>query len=345
MAIQHRSQIETSIGRLNQTAYGTATAAGASNFRRIISTSQEVGDLDTQFQDDAGYDQGSDLAQDVWAITNSSGLTLSPDFCFQDLGYFLKDVLGSYAVSGTGPYTHTFTPLNVNTTRQLPSRSILKKYGGIKTVLFRDMVCKSGSITFAKTGRITTSFQYGGSGYYEENRASEASPSLTSDREWAYNGQYLGFKFTDATPTETTYTCAIEQGVLTWNNPEADPGYRQCSSYLVSGDPTSGAVKKEDLVGVRDYMFNCTVRLDSNDPMRGYLKNGTDLELEIVVNGETPADTNLTLTHDRARLIEVREVSDAGGFIGLSIQARLLATSGVIGFSAVLENDVVSYAV
>jgi len=88
MPIQHRSQIETSISRLQQTAYGTARTSGA-DFRRIISDSQDVGDLSTAFQDDAGYDQGTDLANNLWAITNDASLNLTPDFCFQDIGLSL----------------------------------------------------------------------------------------------------------------------------------------------------------------------------------------------------------------------------------------------------------------
>lgn len=344
MAIAHQSQIRTAIGRLNQTAYGTATAAGAANFRNIISDSQEVGDLDTQFQDDAGYDQGSDLAQDVWAITNSSGIVLSPDFCFQDIGYQLKDALGGYAVSGVGPYEHTFTPQNVDTSRQLPSRTIVKRYGGLKFVMFRDMVCKSLVLNFGKTGRIKTQATYGGSGFYEENRASEAIPTIESDREWAYNGQYSGFTFDD-TVSPITYTCAISVGTLTITNPEVDDGYRQCSAYLVADTPESGVVKSEDLVGVREFMFDFTARLDTNDPLRGWLKAGTDVSWATTITGIAANGHSLALTHDRVRIIEAKEVSNVDGFIGISGKARFLATSGVIGFSAVLTNDVVSYAV
>lgn len=344
MAIQHRSQIRTGIGRLNQSSYGTATAAGSGNFRNIISDSQEVGDLDPQFQDDAAYDQGSDLANDVWALTNSSGLTLSPDFNFQDIGYLLKDGLGGYAVSGAGPYEHVFTPQNVNTSRQMPSRTIVKQYGGLKKVMFRDMVQESLVINFGKTGRIKTQATYRGSGFYAEDRGSEALPSIETDREFAYNGQYSGFTFTDGVPNSQAYTCAISVGTLSLNNPAVDDGYRQCSSYLVSGDPESGVVKSEDLVGVREYMFNFTARLDSSDRLRGWLKAGTDVSWATTITGIVSNGHSLALTHDKVRIIEAKEVSEVDGFIGISGKCQFLATSGVIGFEATLTNDVTSYA-
>jgi hypothetical protein len=132
MPATHISQIETSISRLPQSAYGTARAAGA-DWRRILNDAQTVGDLDTAFEDDAGYDAGSDLANDIWAITNDSAVPLTPDFCFQDAPFLIHDVLGGYSVSGPdgGLYTHVQTPQSMNTSRQLPQRTVLKKYGGI----------------------------------------------------------------------------------------------------------------------------------------------------------------------------------------------------------------------
>lgn len=462
MPIQHRSQIETSISRLQQTAYGTARTSGA-DYRRIISDSQDVGDLSTAFQDDAGYDQGTDLANDLWAITNDASLNLTPDFCFQDIGYLLMDALGGYAVSqlDAGPYQHVFTPQNVNTSRQLGQRTILKKYGGLKLVLFRDMVAENLSISGGKTGRIKVSASYRGSGYYEEDPAGYSSPAIVDDREWAYNGQLAALRFssnaagtaqvetataagtvsgagnakatvtsanltgspivvtfavamsdtaaawaakcraalranavinkrfivsgsstsiiltdrikaandatlnialdndtsTGITPAATSadstagvaatyqnYSCNLETWSLQLNNPAGDDGYRQCSDYLVSGDPLSGAVRKEHLLGVRDYMFDFTARLDSGDAMRGWLKAGTELSLDIPIFGIDANDHSLVIQHNKVRVIEAKEIPDAGGYIGISGKCRLMGDSGSIGLTATLINNVTSYS-
>lgn len=458
MAIQHRSQIETSISRLQQTAYGTARAAGA-DWRRIISDSQEVADLDTAFGDDAGHDQGTDLANDMWALTHDSSIALTPDFCFQDAGFLLIDALGGYAVSqlDSGPYQHVFTPQSASTSRQLGSRTILKKYGSLKLLLLRDMVCEGFSLSGAKTGRIKMRGQYRGSGYYEEDPASYVSPAIVADREWAYNGQLSALRLrtggtaqvetataagTASTPgnavltltsanltgspiainvaltnenasaqaakyraalranstihkrfvisstganivltdriraandatlnlaiaaggtgitaaptsadtttgvagTYGSYSCNLETWTLNWNNPPGGDGYRQCSDNLVADNPQSGVVRKEFLFGARNGTFEFTARLDTSDPMRGWLKQGTDLALDIPIFGVDANDHSLVVTHDRVRVIEAKEIPDADGFIGISGKCNLMATNGSIGLSATLINNVSSYS-
>lgn len=195
MAVQHKSQIKTSFSRLNQTSYGTART-NSDDFVRIISDSQETGTHETSFTNDAGYDQGTDMAQDIWAETVNSGVSVSPDFCFQDIGYLLKDALGGYAVTtlDTGLYRHVFTPQDVSTSRQLPSRTILKDYGSIGLWLFRDMVNSALTISGGKTGRIKVNGTYVGSGYINENAESSsyASAALGSGKDYAYSGQVSG---------------------------------------------------------------------------------------------------------------------------------------------------------
>jgi hypothetical protein len=421
MAIQHRSQIETSISRLDQTAYGTARAY-SDDWRRIISDTQDVGELSTEFQDDAGYDQGTDLANDLWAVKNDSSIALTPDFCFQDAGFLLKDALGGYAVSQleTGPYLHTFTPQNVNTSRQLPSRTILKKYGSLGLYLFRDMVSEQFSLSGGKNGRLKMKGQYKGSGYYAIDPASYTSPAIVADREWGYAQQLASLRLNTggtsqvetATPAGTAnapgnatltltsanltgspiavvvalagtenaaaqagkfraalranrvinsrfritgsstviltdrfkaandgslnlaivgnattgitdvassanttagvagtsqgYSCNLETWMLTLNNPKGDDGYRQCDSYLVDGDPLSGAIRSEHLLGVRDFSLEFTARLDSSDPLRGWMKAGTQFSLLIPIFGIDSNDHSLVISHDVCRVVDVQ---------------------------------------
>lgn len=462
MPIQHRSQISTAISRLNQSAYGTALGAGA-DYRRIISDSQEVAEWSQAFEDDAGYDQGSDLAQEMWLLSHSSGFDLTPDFCFQDIGFLLKDALGGYSVSqlDAGPYQHIFTPQNVNTSRQLPSRTMLKQLGGLGVFLYRDMRNMSFRLSGGKLGRLKVAASYRGSGWVEKDPASYVLPAIVDDREYAYAQQVAGgielatggtaqvetataagtitgagnisvivtsanltgspiallvaaagtetptqwaalvraalrantvinkrfivggsgtaISLTDriraandatlnialdngtttgitpapssanttagvaATSTQS-YSCDLETWELMLDNPAVEEGYRQCSSFLETGNPESGVVRSEDLLGVRNYTFNFTARLNTGDPLRTYINAGTDLRLRIPIFGIDANDHSLIITHDRARISSVNEVPDVGGFIGINGQATLMATSGVIGLTATLVNNVVSYS-
>jgi hypothetical protein len=120
-----------------------------------------------------------------------TGIEINPKLNFQDIGIQLHRALGGYAVSGPdgGLYTHTFTPQSMNTSRQLPASTFLKKYGGLRLEMLPDMVTSNLTITGSKTGRLSTSQSFVGSGDYEKDPSGYTSPAITSDREYAYGGQ------------------------------------------------------------------------------------------------------------------------------------------------------------
>lgn len=204
------SQLERSISRLPQTAYGAPWGSGAS-FRRIISESRAIADAKTTFVDDANYDNGSDVASEKWAETSDVSGALNPKFCFQDIGYFLLWALGGYSVSGpvASQYTHVFTPQAMNTSRQLPVRTMLEKWGGLNLRMLPDMYCSQLKLSGGKSGRLSTSATLLGSGAYADNPAGYTSPAIVADREWGYGGQ-ANFSFNDkiGTKQKTTATAA-----------------------------------------------------------------------------------------------------------------------------------------
>jgi hypothetical protein len=460
MAPTHPSSIERSISRLNQTDYATAAVAGA-DYRRIISDSYALASRTTQFADDAGYDNGSDIASEKWATTADATAAFTPKFCFQDMGFFLKDALGAYAVAGSAaPYIHTFTPQNMNTSRQLPARTYLEKQGGLKLVMVPSLVCTQLTISGGKMDRLSVSAQYTGSGKYSTDPASYVSPAVVTDREYAYGSQAF-FRFSDnddgtaqqetvvavgtvtgtgtaaitvtaagmagspltINPTVTsgdtpavwadkvrialrnnlvisnffsvtgstdtiilsarvkaandasmaisldngtstgittgtssdttagvagdyqTYTCDLETWSLTIDLPPVEPGYRQCSDYVIAGIPTSGQTRSEFYVGMRKFTFNWTARLATGDKTRDWVQNGTDVTLEIPIVGTDAGNSSLRITHTKCIIDGVEDVPDVGGWIGLQGSADLMSVSGAIPFTAVLMNDVASYAV
>jgi hypothetical protein len=463
MPITHSSQIETSISRLAQTAYGTPRT-NADDFRRIISDSVNVANKSLSFEDDAAYDNGSDLAVETWATVADSSIDITPKLNFQDIGYQLHRALGAVSTSGPdgGLYTHVFTPQSMNTSRQLPASTFLKKYGGLRLEMLPDMVSTSLNITGGKQGRLSTSQSFIGSGDFEKNPAGYTSPAITSDREYAYAGQatirlaqsgvgtrqvetataagtattpgtanliltaagLTGSPLTvpvaiagtenataqgalfrtalransvvramfevtgsganvvltkwlkeanDATlnleisangtgitgvassanttagvvGTGENLSCLLESWSLVLNNPTADDGYRQCSDYITAGDPASGQIRKEYLVGARDYMFNFSQRDDGNSNTETWMRAGTTVELEIPIIGVEANDYSLRINHTRARVIQANPITNAGGdFIGLDGVLKLQAAAagdGSIPFTATLVNNIVSY--
>lgn len=457
----HPSQIERSISRLNETAYGTPRA-NSDDFRRIISSSRALAQESRAWQDDAGYDNGSDVASDKWQTTLGYGVPFTPDFCFQDIGFFLKDFLGGYAVAGAAaPYIHTFTPQSMSVSRQMPSRTYLENITGLDLTRFTSIVGTRAAVSWGKMGRITTSFQYEASGKRDTNPSGYTSPAVTADREWAYASQIPYLRYFDnavgtaqvetatalgsitgagnvavvvtsanlagspitlqvpvagtetasqwadkvrialrnnvviftrfdvsgsgaaiiltdrvrgandatlnisldngtstgvttaATSANTTagvigdtqsYTCDMESGTLTIDQPPSDPGYRTCSPYVVADQPRSGQIRSEFYVGARKFGLTFGARLAAGDKTRDWMEKGTVVTLQIPIIGIDANNASLEIVHTRAIIDDAQRVPDLNGFVGINGSLDLMSNSGSFPLTAVLMNDVASYS-
>lgn len=216
MSTTDKSQINTWMSRLPQSAYGVARANDA-DFRNVISNTQETfeGIGAPEFADDTGYDNGSDIASDIWAVKNNTAVNMPFDFNFQDLGYHLYDALGGYSVSGAGPYTHVFTPQNEDTSRQLPCRTVLKKYGGLETLLVRDACLTNLGIQGATEDKLKVTSQRTGSGFYEVNPSGYNRPAIETDRIYGFAQQARFWLDVAADGTAQVETATIAVTVVT----------------------------------------------------------------------------------------------------------------------------------
>jgi hypothetical protein len=202
----HESQLERSISRLVQTNYATPRTSG-DDYRRIISASRSILAAKTNFVDDGGYDNGSDVPSEKWAETSSVDGPMNPMYNFQDAGYFWLWALGGYSVSGPdgGLYTHVFTPQNMNTSRQLPVRTVLEKWGGLNLRMLPSVYCSQYDTSGGKSGRLAQSLTLVGSGAYTDNPGGYVSPPIVSDREYGYGGQ-ASFRLDNKTGTKQVDT-------------------------------------------------------------------------------------------------------------------------------------------
>jgi hypothetical protein len=200
MAIQHSSAVSTAISRLRETAYGTQRLS-SDDFRRIISETRAVGRDTLNMGNDAGYETGVDIPTEYWGETSETGFDINPKLNFQDIGYQLDMALGGYSVSGPDGalYTHVFTPQDMGVSRQLPSRTGMKKYGS-SLELYPSLVSTAFSITFGKMGRISTSQSFVGNGDIKDNPASYTMPAtnVAPLREYGYASQAAGIGVSEA---------------------------------------------------------------------------------------------------------------------------------------------------
>jgi len=139
------------------------------------------------------------------------------------------------------------------------------------------------------------------------------------------------------------YSCELESWTLNLSNPTADDGYRVCSSYLIPGNVKSGLVRSEYLCGARDYSFDFEARAAAGDKLRGWMQQGYDMELQLTIV-DNVSGNSLEFNQNKARVIAAKDMIVGGVWVGLSGKIQLLATSGVIGLTANLNNAIASYA-
>lgn len=348
MAIIHESQNTFWRSRLKESAFGTRLAHSA-DYRRILTTDKSPFTHGAATENDGDHAHGSDRPQNVWLTGRNTGKSFPTQFNFTDIGYALIAALGSVSTSGAGTdKTHAITPQSMNTSRQLPSYTMGQKIGGAWLDIFTSMVCNSLSISGSRTGRIQVSEEYVGNGAYEQDPSSYAQPSLTSGLEFGY-AQQCTVNLTDGGSFDEDLECLLEEWSWSFNNNlDQDGGYRICSAEFSAGVPESGYVRNELLVGVRDYKFNGTYRLNSStDPMRGAFDAGTILTVTHAITSTRDIPTtstpwSLTIEHTRARIIEANIVV-VNGYDAVQFTAELLSSSGSIPLTATLVNNIASY--
>lgn len=207
----------TALSRLRETSYGVART-NADDFRRIVSTSRNVATDNLNMGNDAGHETGSDLPTEYWGETAETSFEINPSLNFQDIGYQLDLALGGYSVSGPdgGLYTHVFTPQDMSVSRQLPSRTGMKRYGAALD-LIPGLISTAFAINFGKMGRIGTSQTLVGNGDLQENPSGYAMPGIVGDREYGYAAQAAGISVSAAGVGTRQVETATAAGSATGN--------------------------------------------------------------------------------------------------------------------------------
>ena len=347
MAITHESQNTFWRSRLKESAFGTRRASNA-DYRRILTTDKAPFQHGAGAENDGDHAHGSDRPQNVWLTGRTAGKSFPQQFNFTDIGYSLYAALGSISTSGAGAdKTHVITPQSMDTSRQLPSYTMGQKLGGQWIDIFTSMVCNQLTIQGTRTGRLNVTEEYQGNGFYEKDPASYAQPSLTSGLEFAY-AQQCAINLTDGGTLDEDLECLLEEWSWVLNNNLDQDGYRICSDEFTAGTPESGYLRNELLVGVRDYKFNGTYRLNSSsDPMRGAFDAGTIITITHGITSTqniptTSTPWSLTLNHTRARITEAN-ITVVNGYDAVQFVAELLSSAGSIPLTATLINNVPSY--
>ena len=353
---QHKDQRRFWRGKLNDTAYGTSRSTAVdANYKQFIPSDRNLANLQPGVQDDKGYGHGFPHATEQWLVNHDVTLQHDFDLCAQEIGRDLLDVFGS--VTTTQPdvddnptvYQHVFSLMNLNVSRQMPSRSWVEKLGSAINRLHPGVCCSQLALSGEGPQRLKGSGQWSGSG--KEVEPSGLTGALISGLHYFYQSQCT-VKFDDGTTltsmatapnrlnswrVEVINTLLLEDGFI--------PG---AAAFQTTGDQTSGEVRTEMMLDDQLINIICNVRMLSDDPLRAYLKSQTSLiwtnEIVggVIAGGDDSFNFSLLLEAPITRFKAVDVGGDRLVSLNLNINPLVDPVTGK-NFTATLVNDIASY--
>lgn len=360
MTAVHIQQRKIAMSRIPQTAYGTATAAGANALKELLLSDQNLAQKTVQTADNQGYSTQNDFATEQWLLRHDVARPFEFDLASEPAGRILRGALGSITTSqpasGTDPlvYRHLFVPQDPNTSRQLPAYSVLEQVGSALNVLYPSCVFEGLSFRGEGVNRIKASFSVRGSGKRTKPSGFTWATHVSevSGHKYFYNS-VCEVKVADAgtLSNEVNYssTKRIESFSFDYQNQLlADDGYRPgATDFQTSGDPLSGAVRSECLFGTRTIQAGFVARLDSASDEFAALEAQTQLDFKVILTGPTISNS---YTHKLTIAValsayEAVELGNANGIVTVAVRPKPLwdnSTDKIIEIT--LDNTTSSYA-
>jgi hypothetical protein len=354
---QHESQTKFWLSKLKETAYGTSPAVGvAANYKQFISRARSLANLKPSVQDNKGYATGYPRATEQWLSDFDVQFSRDFDLCSQEIGRHLLDALGKVVTTqpdaGDNPtvYQHVFTTMDLTASRQLPSRTWVQQQGSAINTLHPGVCCAQLALAGEDQGRLMASGGWQGSG--KEVEPSGLTGADITGLHYFYRSQCT-VKF-DNGGTITNMATAPNR-LNSWrveitNQLAAEDGRRPgAAAFQTDGDPTSGEVGSELLLGDQNFSISCNVRVLSNDPLRGYIKTQNqlvwtnDIVGGVIAGGDGTFNHKLSIKAYKAPF-QSGELGSRNGFTSLALAINPLydlATGKDLEFT--LINDVASY--
>jgi hypothetical protein len=351
---QHISQRKFWRSRIPQTDYATATSiSSAANYKQLLAKDRNLTDAQPNTADNKDYATGRPQATEQWVVNHEATRQVDVDLCFEEIGRDLLLAFGKVVTSqpdGVGSpsvYQHVFSPMDVSVSRQLPVTTLIEQLGSAIDRKFPSMALGQLGLRGEGSQRLQESLSFQGSGKIVT--PSGLTGADITGLHYAYESQCT-LKLDDG--SVITNMASAPQRVNSWsfeiaNQFLADDGYRPgAAAFQTSGNPDSGEVRTEMLLGDQGFNLGFNVRLLSNDGLLAYLLAQTNLIFTIDILGgaiDSTYNRKLSIKAYKAPFKAVK-VGDRNGLVSLDINSNVLfdnATSKDVEIT--LINEVASY--
>ena len=345
------------MSRFPQTNYATPVVfddGPPPTYVQIVPTGVSYANYAPNVQDNDGHANRKPFPTDQWLDRHDVTVSHNEEVCSQEIGRALLAAFGAVEsdqpAAGPSPtvYRHIFTPMDAETSLQLPLYSYFETLGTVEDVAYPSQVCESLTIKGDGTGRLTMDRSLRGSGKRISPSGADWDVNvdlLENSVDYFYNSQ-ITLVVDDGAPI--AYACRYETFTLTITNKiEADAGYRPgCATFQEAGVRTSGMIRQEALFSSRMYDLDFTVRLASGGAEYTALQQQKNLDIVLTAEGGIIEDAlthKLTVNIPLGRYQTVSK-GDSNGFVTLSVKAKVLydvENDEII--SVELINDVEAY--
>lgn len=260
-----------------------------------------------------------------------------PSLAFvKGVGVPLYSSHGGYAVTGTGPFTHTLTAA----AEPLPYETMWGRYGSVDYVRMQDAKCNTLTIAFDSAGRVTMTSTWMGT-----TTLWASTPSAATNDDTAADS--LFFKAAGGTyqldlDGTTLATYCVRSGSVTFNrNMKASP----CAASIVPDDVISGVLEVSySLVIVPTTDLRDVRNVVTGSPS-GTTPTGSPV-IGAVSLGFVEGTNSLMIASNRvASIIETPDVDPAGDVAELTVEGTALHLQGGQQVTSTLINGVASLAV
>jgi hypothetical protein len=353
---QHITQRKFWRSRVPQADYNTITATGvAANFKQVLAKDRNLAQAAPTIADNKDYATGQPQPTEQWIVAHDATRQFEYDLCFEEIGRALLLAFGKVVTTQPDApgnplvYQHVFSPMDVSVTRQLPATTIVEQLGSAVNRKFPSMV--SASLGFRGEGsqRLQVSESLQGSGKL-------IAPSGLAGVD--ITGCHYGHQSQCTLKTDdgavVTNAADAPQRLNSWawgiiNQILNDDGYRPgAAAFQTTGDPDSGEVRTEALLGDQSFDFNFNLRLLSNDGFLAYLLAQTSLIITNDIVGPLISgiyNNKLSIKAYKAPF-RAANVAERNGLVSLDLQPNVLYDPvAAKNVEVTLINTVPSYTV
>jgi hypothetical protein len=360
----HVQQRRFARSKIPQADYQTATdPTQSANIIVVVVKDRNLAKHEVKTEDNKGDATGTNQPTEEYVTEHETTRAYEIRVCFEDIGRDLLDAFGAVAVTqpdaANAPAVkkHTFKPLDISVSKQLPARTLVEIVGAGLNRALPSMVCESLGIKGDGTAHVSASRSDRGSGKVT-TPSGIAAADIDAVRQTGLHyvtNSMVRLVISDAGTLANAKTYGAADRLDTWefnvkNNLLAEQGYVPGDQlYQTAGDPTTGIIRSELLVESQEFDITVHARFASQSDQLAKLRSRAPVDVACTYTGGKIGATNINYSL-KIEAVKCRydmvELDEKDGVMHVQLRFKLFLDTTTNTITSVeLVNDISSYTV